>query len=58
VVVLLIFLALLAVICWYLPIVLGYAMAFLALIVNVAILKWQEIDRAKQPADQQPRTSR
>jgi len=58
VVVLLIFLALLAVICWYLPIVLGYAMAFVALIVNVAILKWQEIDRAKQPADQPSRTVR
>jgi uncharacterized membrane protein YesL len=58
VIVLLIILALLAVICWYLPIVLGYAMALLALIANVAILKWQEIDRGKQTVDQQPRATR
>lgn len=55
VIVLLIVLALLAVICWYLPIVLGYAIAFLALIVNVAIVQWQTLDRAQQAADQQSR---
>lgn len=58
VIVLLIVVALLALICWYVPIVLGYAMALLALIVNVAILRWQEIDRGKQTVDQQPRATR
>lgn len=58
VIILLIMVALLALIFWYVPILLGYALAFLALIVNVAILKWQEIDRAKQPADKRPPASR
>ena len=35
---LLIVLALLALLCWYLPIMLGYSIVFLALITNVAVV--------------------
>ena len=47
VVVLLIVLALLALLCWYVPILLGYALALLATIVNVAVVRWQELQRDK-----------
>jgi hypothetical protein len=50
---LLIVLALLALLCWYLPIMLGYAMVLLALIANVAVIAARDKSISRGGREQQ-----
>jgi uncharacterized membrane protein YesL len=48
--------ALLALLCWFFPIMIGFAFAYLALVVNIAIVKLRDPELDRQLAQKQPRT--
>jgi uncharacterized membrane protein YesL len=48
--------ALLALLCWFLPIMIGFAFAYLALVVNIAIIKLRDPELDRQLAQKQPRS--
>jgi hypothetical protein len=48
--------ALLALLCWFFPIMIGFAFAYLALVVNIAIVKLRDPELDRQMAQKRPRT--
>jgi uncharacterized membrane protein YesL len=48
--------ALLALLCWFLPIMIGFAFAYLALVVNIAIVKLRDPELDRQMSHKQPRS--
>jgi uncharacterized membrane protein YesL len=48
--------ALLALLCWFFPIMIGFAFAYLALVVNIAIVQLRDPELDRQMAHKQPRT--
>ncbi len=50
--------ALLALLCWFFPIMIGFAFAYLALVVNIAIVKLRDPELDRQMAQKQPRVRR
>lgn len=50
--------ALLALFCWFLPILIGLAFSYLALVVSVAVIKLKEPELDKQLSQKQPRLMR
>ena len=47
--------ALLALVCWFFPIMIGFAFAYLALVVNVAIIKLRDPELDRQLSQKRPR---
>jgi len=47
--------ALLALLCWFFPIMIGFAFAYLALVVNIAIVKLRDPELDRQLAHKRPR---
>ena len=47
--------ALLALLCWFFPIMIGFAFAYLALVVNIAIVKLRDPELDRQMAQKRPR---
>jgi len=50
--------ALLALVCWFFPIMIGFSFAYLALVVNIAIVKLRDPELDRQLAQKQPRSRR
>jgi uncharacterized membrane protein YesL len=50
--------ALLALFCWFMPILIGLAFSYLALVVNVAVVKLKEPELDRQLSQKRPRASR
>jgi len=50
--------ALLALLCWFFPIMIGFAFAYLALVVNIAIVRLRDPELDRQMAQKQPRSKR
>lgn len=50
--------ALLALLCWFFPIMIGFAFAYLALVVNIAIVKLRDPELDRQMSEKRPRTWR
>ena len=50
--------ALLALACWFFPIMIGFSFAYLALVVNIAIVKLRNPELDRQMAQRPPRTPR
>ena len=48
--------ALLALLCWFFPILIGFAFAYLALVVNIAIVRLRDPEIDRQMAQRQPRS--
>jgi uncharacterized membrane protein YesL len=48
--------ALLALLCWFFPIMIGFAFAYLALVVNIAIVKLRDPELDRQMSHKRPRT--
>jgi uncharacterized membrane protein YesL len=50
--------ALLALFCWFMPVLIGLAFSYLALVVNVAVVKLKEPELDRQLSQKRPRASR